>query len=120
MEIKTCEQYVLAQLEEAQRYNAELEDKLRCLGNKLLKATAEPDHITLRVAEIGRRMVFEEWFYAFTRSNAQSFEEFCEENVSYARPDDISKKAAIRFFKPELLELWDRIQARRKAEEEDE
>ena len=120
MEYNTCEQYVLAQLEKAQILNDMYRRNIQCLRERLDKATKEPDHVAQRVAEIGREYVFKDWFYASSSPSVNSFEEFCEDKIASTRlPDDVSKNAAIRFFEPELRELWQRILEIRKAQEED-
>lgn len=124
-EINTCEQYVLDRLEKTQCENSALKDEIRCLEEKLAEASKEPEHIAQRVAETGRKLVFERWFYASIYSDAQGFEEFCHDIASYTRPSDISESEAIRFFEPELRELWERtaaeqrMQVERKADKED-
>lgn len=119
-EIKTCEQYVLYQLSEQRDENDRLAAENGRLREELAEATKEPEPIARRVAEIGHKLVFNRWFYEVSLKNVDSFEEFCHKSLlAYALPDDISESEAVRFFEPELRERWERVQAERKAEEED-
>lgn len=123
MEYMNCEQYVLAQLEDAQRENKVLQDKVQKLSDKLAKATKEPSRIKKRVADEGRKLVFEKWFYYsyyFDSNNSGDFEKYCINATSdFYRPDDISRVDAICEFEPELRHMWEKMLAEYESEKED-
>ena len=136
MEITTCEQYVLSELEAKDREIDELEEKLR-------KALAERDDMRLRAEELerklgeepgtleacvvktGRRKLFDDctWTNATNAVDVSGgivpFRVWCEDAMrGYGLPSDVSNGEFIEFFEPEFEEEYEKAVSRCRRSEE--
>lgn len=126
MEIKTCEQYVLSELEAKSREVESLEEQLRQAvierNNAKLRAeelerklNAEPGALEANVIKEGRERVFDRCTYATVTDafgddgKPYQFRVWCEECMKdYGRPKGVSADEFIRFFEPEFRAIYDR------------
>ncbi|OFK25058.1 hypothetical protein [Olsenella sp. HMSC062G07] len=121
MDYMTCEQYVIGELEAAQALN----DKLAAENDRLtaqleILEGQEPSFMERRVADIGRKLVFEAWFFQCEAVDGQEFEDWRHKSAkTYQRPKDVSEAKAVKFFEPELRALYDQTKAEEEAEKED-
>lgn len=122
MDILTCEQYVLAELEDAQGRIAELlkENDRLSAQCELLQSTvnAPKDEIQALVEEEGRKSLFEKWFRTYRDTEHMSPDAWAEEAVSYEMPKGMRAKA-LRFFEPELRAQYAENKAKEAALRED-
>lgn len=116
MEIKTCEQYVLAQLFEQQDENDRImaeNDRLRREVDELNEAIrANGSAMQRAIREAGRRELYSKCTgYATGVEGSDGVKEFgdwCVDNVrSYNLPKGVSALDFIREFEPELREDYD-------------
>lgn len=125
MEIKTCEQYVLSELEAKSREVESLEEQLNQAvkerDNMKLRAdelerklNAEPGKLEAHVIKEGRERVFDSCTYANVTDafdddgKPQQFRIWCEDSVKdYGRPKGVSVDEFIRFFEPEFRAIYD-------------
>lgn len=126
MEIKNCEQYVLAELEAARKESKRLEGELaRAImerDNMKLRAeelwsrlNAEPGTLEKAVIKEGRDRLFGGATYADSTpatdadGNPYAFRIWCEECMSgYGRPKGVSVDEFIRYFEPEFRKAYDK------------
>lgn len=126
MEIKTCEQYVLSELEAKSREVESLEEQLHQAvkerDNMKLRAeelerklNAEPGTLEAHVTKEGRERVFDNCTYANVTDvfdddgKPYQFRLWCEECMrDYGRPKGVSADEFIRFFEPEFRAIYDR------------
>lgn len=121
MEIKTCEQYVLAQLFDQQDENDRImaeNDHLRSDVDELAGQvkTIEAFHespIQQAVVEEGRRALLDRCtgYAPSVKHDGEvvPFDEWCLENVrKYSLPGNITRLAFIKEFEPELREDYDK------------
>lgn len=117
MDVTTCEQYVLAELEAAQAANERLAQENERLEAKveLMEANlnAEPTRLERWVTESGRRALFDRCTsYApnVTDSNGERvpFDVFCEDYIrDYNLPKWLSKAEFARCFEPEFRKAYE-------------
>ena len=118
MEIKTCEQYVLAQLYEQQDENDRImaeNDHLRSDVDELAGQvkTIEAFHdspMQEAIRKAGRDALMSHCTgYACEVTDGETFEDWCLENVrKYYLPEGISVLAFIKEFEPELRAKYDK------------
>lgn len=123
MELTTCEQYVLAELEAAQARVESLTDENASLQARLLLAeervnalqNAKPSRIEAYVTECGRKQLFKDCTYATSTDVKGSdgqlmpFRVWCEECMrDYGRPEWLSVSEFIEFFEPEFRQAYER------------
>lgn len=115
MEFNTCEEYVLAELADAQDAAAVLNEEVERLEteNQLLKERleAQPAPIEKAIAEAGRKRLFEYCTNAYTSvkdgDDVILFKDWCLECVlSYGIPKGVSKSQFVDAFEPEFLEAY--------------
>lgn len=127
MEMTTCEQYVLAELEAAQSANEKLAQENERLQAQLdileERVNAEPTRIQRYIVAFGRKKLFGELTYADSTPVKGSdgkdmpFKRWCEEAMrDYGRPKWMSTSEFIAEFEPEFREAYDE---RRVSEEEE-
>lgn len=117
MEMTTCEQYVLAELEAAQASNERLsrENERLQAQVELMEASlnAEPTRLERWVTEKGRKLLFDQCTgYApeVTDGDGErvSFDVFCEGFTrDYNLPKWLSKAEFARYFEPELRKVYE-------------
>lgn len=125
MEIRTCEQFVLAVLKNKSREIERLEKKLASAiaERDAMKTKAddlerelgrEPGTIEAAVIKVGRQNLFHDCTYA-TVTDVKNrdgetipFRVWCEEAMrDYGRPKGVSVSEFIEFFEPEFREAYD-------------
>lgn len=125
MEIKTCEQYVLAELEAAQRENERLRGQVAELEKKIEFDTNENLTIDGYCLGIGKRRVANDAVNTWRCSVVQdgriiTYEEWVQ---SVVRGDDIppvtTKREFIEYMKPYLVSLYDEEVSKHRKEVED-
>lgn len=120
MEIKTCEQYVLAQLYEQQDEN----DRVMAENDRLRKEVTELGE-TIKAIEAAHETAVQEAIRKAGREELYNkcvgyrvsvrdedgvtpFDDWCVDNVSrYALPDGVTVLDFVREFEPELREEYD-------------
>lgn len=117
MEIRTCEQYVLAELEAAQDENARLaqeNERLQAQCEILERQLgAEPSRLEAYVTAYGRKKLFKDLTYSSESVRDSSgetvpFRVWCEESMrDYGRPKWLSTAEFIEFFEPEFRKEYD-------------
>lgn len=125
MEIKTCEQYVLAELEAKRREAESLEKKLAdtIAERDAMKAKAdalerklgeEPNTMEAAVIKTGRQNLFHDCTYATVTDiknrdgEVIPFRVWCEEAMrDYGRPKGVSVSEFIEFFEPEFRKEYE-------------
>lgn len=125
MEIKTCEQYVLAELEAKRREAESLEKKLEdaIAERDAMKAKADalerklgekPNTMEAAVIKTGRQNLFHDCTYATVTDVKNShgevipFRVWCEEAMrDYGRPKGVSVSEFIEFFEPEFRKEYE-------------
>ena len=129
MEIKTCEQYVLDQLEQAQfevdLLSAEI-DELQARCAKLeaeLKARDERDasKVEQAIREEGRRKLYSDGSgyrtSVYDNGKLMPFDDWCIEHAGYSRPRcGMTKNEFIAYFEPEFRAEYDELAEERKEE----
>lgn len=123
MEITSCEQYVLAELEAAQARVESLTDKNASLQARLLLAeervdalqNAKPSRIEAYIAEYGRKQLFDDLTYANATpaisadGKKTEFRVWCEECLrDYGRPEWMSAAEFIQAFEPEFRKAYEK------------
>lgn len=117
MDVTTCEQYVLAELEAALAANERLAQENERLQAQLqiLEANARPSRTEAYVIEAGRRSVFDSLTYAgVTDAIGEDgqpipFDAWCEDSMrDYARPKWLSTAEFVRFFEPEFRRAYEK------------
>lgn len=127
MEMTTCEQYVLAELEAAQNANERLAQENERLQAQVeileAKANEEPTRIQRYIVAYGRKKLFGELTYAESTPVKSSdgkdmpFKRWCEAAMrDYGRPKWMSISEFIAEFEPEFREAYDE----RRVDEEEE
>ena len=108
MEIKTCEQYVLAQLFDQQDENDMLSRELKHRDERIDAAHGSAMQQAIRKA--GRDALMSHCTgYACEVTDGETFEDWCLENVcKYYLPEGISVLAFIKEFEPELRAKYDK------------
>lgn len=115
MEFNTCEEYVLAELADAQDAVAVLNEEVERLEteNQLLKERleAQPAPIKKAIAEAGRKRLFEYCTNAYMSvkdgDDVIPFRDWCLGCVlSYGIPNGVSKSQFVDAFEPEFLEAY--------------
>lgn len=125
MEIRTCEQFVLAVLENKSREVESLEKKLsQAIAERdAMKSKAdelerklgeEPNTMEAAVIKTGRQNLFHDCTYA-TVTDVKNrdgevipFRVWCEEAMrDYGRPKGVSVSEFIKFFEPEFREAYE-------------
>lgn len=125
MEIKTCEQYVLAELEAKRRESESLEKKLEdaIAERDAMKAKADalerklgekPNTMEAAVIKTGRQNLFHDCTYA-TVTDVKNrdgevipFRVWCEKAMrDYGRPKGVSVSEFIEFFEPEFRKEYE-------------
>lgn len=117
MDVTTCEQYVLAELEAAQAANERLAQENERLQAQveLMEANlnAEPTRLERWVTEKGRKALFDHCTsYApdVTDSDGERvpFDVFCEDYIrDYNLPKWLSKAEFARYFEPEFRKAYE-------------
>lgn len=117
MEMTTCEQYVLAELEAAQAANERLAQENERLQAQveLMEASlnAGPTRLERWVTEKGRKALFDQctgYSPEVTDGNGERvpFDVFCEGYIrDYTLPKWLSKSEFSRFFEPEFRKVYD-------------
>lgn len=118
MEIKTCEQYVLAQLFDQQDENDMLNRELKYRDERIDELTGQIDAIEAAhgsamqqaIRKAGRDALMSHCTgYACEVTDGETFEDWCLENVrKYYLPEGISVLAFIKEFEPELRAKYDK------------
>lgn len=118
MEIKTCEQYVLAQLFDQQDENDTLNRELKYRDERIDELTGQIDAIEAAhgsamqqaIRKAGRDALMSHCTgYACEVTDGETFEDWCLENVrKYYLPEGISVLAFIKEFEPELRAKYDK------------
>ena len=123
MEITSCEQYVLAELEAAQARVESLTDENASLQARLLLAeervdalqNAKPSRIEAYVTAYGRKELFGNLTWAVSTSvvggdgKQMPFRVWCEECLrDHGRPGWMSAAEFIEFFEPEFRQEYER------------
>lgn len=118
VEIKTCEQYVLAQLFDHQDENDMLNRELKCRDERIDELTGQIDAIEAAhgsamqqaIRKAGRDALMSHCTgYACEVTDGETFEDWCLENVrKYYLPEGISVLAFIKEFEPELRAKYDK------------
>lgn len=105
MDVNTCEQYVLAELEAAQAANERLQARVEALS-------AEPTRLERWVTEKGRKALFDyctNYVPDVTDDGGERvpFDAFCEDYI-YDRnlPKWLSKAEFARYFEPEFWRAY--------------
>lgn len=115
MEFNTCEEYVLAELENAQEAAFTLNEEVERLEteNQLLKERLEalPDPIEKAIADAGRESLFDSstslYRDVMDGGEAIPFKDWCLECVySHRIPKGVSKIQFVDFFEKEFLEAY--------------
>lgn len=122
MEVTTCEQYVLAELEEARAENERLmneKDRLQAqcqLLEESLEAlqSSKPSRIEKYVMEQGRKAVFDDCTWAKStpvedvQGDTMPFRVWCEKAMrDYGRPKWLSTGEFIDFFETEFKDAYE-------------
>ena len=104
MEFNTCEEYVLAELADAQ-------DAVAMLNEEVERLEAQPDQFEKAIADAGRKRLFD--YCTNTRTFVKDgddvipFKDWCLECVlSYGIPKGVSKSQFVDAFEPEFLEAY--------------
>lgn len=131
MEIKTCEQYVLDQLEQAQAerdwLRGELEqahDEAEELRGKLMeRGERDASKVEQAIRKEGRSKLYRDGTdYRTSVSSGGSlipFEDWCIEHVGYSNlRRRMTKNEFIAYFEPEFREEYDELVSEWKAEQE--
>lgn len=114
MKIKTCEQYVLAQLFDQQDENDMLNRELRRRDERIDELTgqiaAHGSAMQEAIRKAGRDALMSHCTgYACEVTDGETFEDWCLENVrKYYLPEGISVLAFIKEFEPELRAEYDK------------
>lgn len=119
MEIKTCEQYVLAELEDAgeriYELSCALEDAEREIAK--LREQSKQSQTEQAIAAAGRKSLFRFCFNRYESTKGLEFRDWCLKSLySYLLPKGVSELDFIEAFEPEFREEYDE----RLAEEEEE
>ena len=115
MEITTCEEYVLMELQEAQIEAANLRNENERLEAQIeiLQRNAEPSRLERYVVEKGRETLFSEatGYSPQVRDDEGEripFDVFCEEFTrDYQLPKWLSKAEFARAFEPEFRKVYE-------------
>lgn len=123
MEIKTCEQYVLAQLFDQQDENDMLNRELKYRDERIDELAGQMKTIEAvhdspmqeAIRKAGRDALMSHCTgYACEVTDGETFEDWCLENVrKYYLPEGISVLAFIKEFEPELRAKYDKQAAER-------
>lgn len=118
MEIKTCEQYVLAQLFDQQDENDMLKRELKHRDERIDELAGQMKTIEVvhdspmqeAIRKAGRDALMSHCTgYACEVTDGETFEDWCLENVrKYYLPEGISVLAFIKEFEPELRAKYDK------------
>ena len=119
MEIKTCEQYVLAELEDAgeriYELSCALEDAEREIAK--LREQSKQSQTEQAIAAAGRRHFFKACFRNYVDTRDIEFRDWClESTYSHLLPKGVSKLDFIEAFENEFREQYEELL----AEEEEE
>lgn len=126
MEIKTCEQYVLAELDYEQRRNGRLEAENNRLAKRLDAMTKRAksyketiDRPKTPIEALADKVMREEMLVRFSYANVTGvrnsltgqvlgFDEWCREAMRLKRvPSDISDEEIIEFMRADLKAVYD-------------
>lgn len=125
MEIKTCEQYVLDQLEQAQAECCWLRGELADSRAKVeaLKAKLEKTPIEAAIEEAGRKEIYRRGTgYKTSVDNGgelMGYEDWCIEHAEYAcKPCGMGKAEFIAYFEPEFRAEYAELSEKWKGERE--
>ena len=131
MEIKTCEQYVLDQLEQALEERDWLRGKLEQAQNeadelrgKLMeRGERDASKVEQAIRKTGRSMLYRDGTgYRTSVSSGSSlipFEDWCMEHVGYSsQRHGMTKAEFIAYFEPEFRAEYDELAEEWKAEQE--
>lgn len=119
MEIKTCEQYVLAELEDANERIYELSRALEEAEREIarLREQGKQGKTEQAIAAAARKSLFISCFNSYESTKGLEFRDWCLESLySHLLPKGVSKLDFIEAFEPEFREEYDE----RLAEEEEE
>lgn len=109
MECTTCEQWVLAELAEAQERNAALLSRCEALEAQaeiLERGEPEPDAFAAYCLAAGRRAVARACAYPWRcEGEPPEFGEWCDRVVAHV-PDCIGRAEFVREMEPELREIY--------------
>lgn len=116
--IRTCEQYVLAELAEArqeierlERENGELKARVAELEARVAELEAPPTKVERRLEKRARGLLLEHCFSfadAVEDGEPVPFDDWCVKSIlDFRLPSGIGKAALARFFEPELKDAYE-------------
>lgn len=122
MEIRTCEQYVLAMLAEAQRKIEWLEKENGGLKARVAELEAPPTKVEQRLEERARGLLLDHCFSfadAVEDGEPVPFDDWCVKSIlDFRLPGGVGKAALARFFEPELKDAYEKQLADELPDEE--
>ena len=128
MEINNCEQYVLAELENALAENDRLRGEVERLSTQvsLLEEQLKPTAIEKAVMEMGRERLFDNCTMLLNKVNTDEdgnpvpFKDWCIGNLyTSCLPDGIGQATFCEFFEPEFREAYDEALERMQGGDEE-
>ncbi len=116
MEIRTCEQYVLAELKEAYDRIAGLHRELDAAKreNGELREQMKPTHVEQAISTAGRELIFRTCFMRYVDiedgGELVPFKDWCiDSTFTHLIPRGLSKAEFIDAFEPEFLEEYNQL-----------
>lgn len=109
--IRTCEQYVLAELSEARQEIERLERENGELKARVAELEAPPTKVERRLEKRARGLLLEHCFSfadAVEDGEPVPFDDWCVKSIlDFRLPSGVGKAALARFFEPELKDAYE-------------
>lgn len=109
--IRTCEQYVLAELAEARQEIERLERENGELKARVAELEAPPTKVERRLEKRARGLLLEHCFSfadAVEDGEPVPFDDWCVKSIlDFRLPSGVGKAALARFFEPELKDAYE-------------